>query len=175
MIRPLSAGPVSFRAIGAMDPVTQAQIQANGAYSTACLPDVYVGTPVEPHKKGGVVSFLVKTALAAGVVVGGAIAARRFIPALNKETLKVAETVPDGFVNQAKHYFAKYTDATEKFFTENYTKAKNWVVEFKDKHFNKTETPPEGTTPEVPKTDPKATVKPDQAGPVVPDSIEETA
>ena len=106
----------------AMDKVTKEQMYDPGLYAMRNLLD-----PPPPYKKeGGFFSFLGKLIVTAGIVCGGAVAARKLIPALKKETLDVTKDIAKEakFVDKAKYYIAKFADKIENV-------AKTFVAKFK--------------------------------------------
>lgn len=139
-----SLSGVSFKANGVMrhdDPLSRESLGSAGAFTTEQLSQ----PGIEPgHKKHSFIGSVAKLVLKLAVLVGAAVAARKYIPALGKEKIstefikdiaaKIENKEKVGFGNKAKYYFAKYTDAIcEKFV----------------KIFNKTPKPTEDKAPGV--------------------------
>lgn len=101
----------SERKIRAMDKVTQEQLYDPGLYA---MQELYA--PPSYREKHGFLKFLSKIVLAAIVVGGGSILARKYVTPLNKANLDVTGEVSKEakFSIKAKYYFAKFADWTEK-------------------------------------------------------------
>lgn len=89
------------------------QVANEQMYNSGMYPQPIYVVQEPPRKKGGLIRFIGKLLITAGVVAGGAFAARKLIPALKKDVYKVADEVPTGFKEKVKHYTARIADFVE--------------------------------------------------------------
>lgn len=103
--------PYGNNQVHAMDKVSQEQLYSPGMYTSQELME----PPVYREKKGGFISFLGKLVLTAAIVGGGAVAARKLIPALTKEHFDITGGLPkeSSIQGKAKYYLAKVADWIE--------------------------------------------------------------
>jgi len=99
---------VAFGQTNTTDKVTQELINKPGDYTQT--PTGTTDAPADKPKKGGLVSAVAKLIVAAAVIGGGAVAARKFVPAL--KDIKVVDELAEGATktDKLKNGFAKYTD-----------------------------------------------------------------
>jgi len=116
MVNSVSGVPtgLSFKA-NAMDKVTPELMSQPGAFSSPLPTDA----PEKQPKKGGIVKAVANLLIASGLIVGGAVAARKLIPAIGKEKLP-GDVLKEGatLTEKVGHYFAKYTDKVIEFATK---------------------------------------------------------
>lgn len=119
----------AMQQIQATDRITPEQMYNPGAYAA---PPVIIYN--QPQKQTSFLGAVGKLILTAAVIAGGAIAARKFIPAL--KDYKVLDKLPDGAktMEKVKNTFAKWTD---KLYDGPVTK----VVDFCKDKFNKIRAP----------------------------------
>lgn len=116
MVSPVSN--VSFgNKIGAMDKVSQQQLGAPGMYYSQGPEMAHYS---EPKKKGGFLSFLLKTILAVAIIGGGIFGSRKLFM---KDTVAIKE-LPEGakFGEKFKNTFIKISDWIENTVKKPFTK-----------------------------------------------------
>ena len=102
---------VAFKS-SAMDKVTPEMMSQPSSFSQESAVSAEKQAPEK--KKGSMLGFIAKTALAVIAIGGGAIALRKNVGALGKESISLLENKETlTFIDKVKINFAKYTDMIE--------------------------------------------------------------
>lgn len=116
--------------VGAMDKITQEELSHPGYYVVSPVKGLYEVPEPEYKKKGGFLKFLGKVILTAVIVGGAAVGARKFIPALGKDSVDVSEGLAKnaGFGKTVKFRIAQLGDWVEKIVKKPFEKKSSQVA-----------------------------------------------
>lgn len=105
------AGASSPKKIGVMDKVTQEQLYSQGRYSSPVV--IVEESPKTAYRQGdSFIRFLGKLVLTAAAICGGAVAIRKWVPAMQKESIDVTQKLDSTAkpLEKIKYYIAKFAD-----------------------------------------------------------------